>query len=164
MGLSDLLSNVPLEVGPHLERHFERVSAEASPELIGHGLAAAFRSPQTPSFAQMLENLFVHSDSLQQAELLNLMIETVGPAALTAAGGALATLLDPGARNLTTEQASAVRPEQVREIATEIERQSPEVVDRVARFYARHPTVIKTIGAAALAVVLAQMKSRLDRR
>ena len=146
------------------QSQFEKVTPQAPPDLVGAGMADAFRSNQTEPFAKMIEQLFARSNSAQQAGLLNQLLQAAGPAVLAAAGGALAKLLQPGATQVSEAQASSLRPDQVREIAAAAEAQSPNVMDQLGRFYADHPTLIKTIGGAALVVVLAQMKRRLENR
>ena len=112
----------------------------------------------------MVESLFSRSNSTQQAGLLNQILQAAGPAVMAAAGGALTKLLQPGTNQITAAQASSLRPEQVRDIAAAAQQNSPSVMDQVGRFYADHPTLIKTIGGAALTIVLAQMKRRMDNR
>ncbi|PMQ05872.1 hypothetical protein DyAD56_06400 [Dyella sp. AD56] len=60
-----------------------------------------------------------------------------------------------GANQVTTEQASHLNVTDVEQIAGQAERASPGVVDQVGLFYARHSALIKTLGGAALPVVLA---------
>ncbi|MEJ7618375.1 MAG: hypothetical protein WKF30_15740 [Pyrinomonadaceae bacterium] len=45
----------------------------------------------------------------------------------------------------------------MQEIAAEAEQRDPSIVDRVSDLYAEHPTLIKTLGGAALAVILAKL-------
>lgn len=146
------------------EPHFDKVTPQAPPDLVGEGVAEAFRSKQTEPFPKMVEGLFSRSNSTQQAGLLNQILQAAGPAVLAAAGGALSKLLQPGTSQVTAAQASSLRPEQVREIAAAAEQQSPSVMDQLGRFYADHPTLLKTLGGAALVVVMAQMKRRLENR
>ena len=164
MSLLDLLSKA-LSQGStaNPEPHFDQVASQAAPGMVGDGVAEAFRSDQTEPFPQMVQNLFSRSDSTQQAGLLNKLIQAAGPVALGAAGGVLAKMLKPGQTELTADQASALRPEQVHDIAVAAQNNSPSVMDQVGNFYAEHPTLIKTLGGAALMIVLARMKNRLDK-
>ena len=52
-------------------------------------------------------------------------------------------------------------PEQVQEIATHAQQKDPSVVDKIGGMYAQHPQLIKTLGSAALAVVLAGVANRM---
>ncbi|VTU14233.1 hypothetical protein SRS16CHR_00990 [Variovorax sp. SRS16] len=156
MGLLDVLQQV---VGGNAEKHFDEVAQNASPDQLGAGLAAAMRSDQTPPFSQMVGHLFGQSSASQQAGVLNQILATLGPAALSAAaGGALGRVLPPGQTQLTPDQASQLSPAQVTEIAAHAEQAHPGVVDQVSQFYAQHAGLIKVLGGAALAVTLAKMK------
>jgi hypothetical protein len=159
MGLLDVLSQLAGNVAadPHL--HFDQVAQQASPDQLGQGLAAAFRSDQTPPFAQMVGQLFGQSNGSQQAGMLNQIIAALGPAALSGvAGGALGNLLAPGQTQVTPDQAAQLSPAQVQEIAAHAEQHQPGIVDQMGRFYADHPTLVKTLGGAALALILTRMK------
>ena len=156
MGLLDLLQQA---IGGNAEAHFDKVVQNASTDQLGAGLAAAMRSDQTPPFGQMVGQLFGQSTPAQQAGVLNQILATLGPAALsTAAGGALGRVLTPGQAQLTPDQASQLSPAQVAEIAAHAEQAHPGVLDQVGQFYAQHAGLIKMLGGAALAVTLAKMK------
>jgi hypothetical protein len=156
MGLFDLLQQA---VGSNPEAHFDQVAQNASTEQLGAGLAAAMRSEETPPFSEMVGKLFNASSSEQQAGMLNQVLATLGPAALSAAaGGALGRALAPGQTQLTPEQASQLTPAQVTEIAAHAEQAHPGIVDQVSQFYALHAGLIKMLGGAALAITLAKMK------
>ncbi|HSO73404.1 MAG TPA: hypothetical protein VLU47_01080 [Blastocatellia bacterium] len=71
------------------ETDFDEVARQVPPEVLGNGIAQAFRSDQTPSFGDMIGNLLGGSNSQQRAGLLNQLIQAVGPAVLSGvAGGA----------------------------------------------------------------------------
>src|SRR5207253_9368051 len=61
---------------------FEQVAAAAPRNTLGESLSEAFRSDQTPPFANILSNLFGSSNGQQQAGLLNTLIAAVGPGVL----------------------------------------------------------------------------------
>jgi hypothetical protein len=156
MGFLDLLQQV---VGANADAHFDQVAQNASADQLGAGLAAAMRSDETPNFGEMVGQLFGGSSSQQQAGVLNQILATLGPAALSAvAGGALGRMLAPGQTQLTPEQASQLTPAQVTEIAAHAEKAHPNIVDQVSGFYAQHAGLIKTLGGAMLTVTLAKMK------
>ena len=54
-------------------------------------------------------------------------------------------------------QASTLTPEQVQVIASHAEQSNPGIVDQLSGFYAKHPTLVKTLGSAALSIALAKM-------
>jgi hypothetical protein len=69
----------------------------------------------------------------------------------------------PDATQLSASDLSQLTPGQVRELATEAQRQDPGVLDRVGAFYAEHPEVVKVLGGAALAIALGQIATRMRR-
>ncbi|MGI9025400.1 MAG: hypothetical protein ACR2GP_07430 [Burkholderiaceae bacterium] len=149
--------------------HFDEVAQAAEPEAIGDGVAAAFRSDQTPPFPDMVSQLFGRSNGQQQAGVLNQLLGSLGPGLLSGvAGGVLGRMLGGGGRGndpsttpaLTPEQASQLTPEQVRELATHAEQHDPSIVDKVGSFYGRHPQLVKSLGGIALAVILGRMARR----
>lgn len=139
---------------------FDQVAQNAPRASVAQGVTEALRSDQTPPFPQMVSQLFGQSDPTQRAGMLNQLLRGVGPSLVAALGsGALGKLFDgkdtPAA--ITPEQAAAMTPEQVREIAERAEQDNPSIVDRMGDFYAEHPTLVKTIGGAALAIVLGRV-------
>ena len=147
---------------------FDEVARQVPPDVLGNGIAQAFRSDQTPSFGTMIGSLLGGSNSQQRAGLLNQLIGAVGPTLLSGiAGGALGRLLQ-GARGaakptLTPGDAEQLTPQQVQEIAVAAEKQDPSVLDRVGAYYAQHPELVKILGGTALAIALGQMATRMKR-
>lgn len=151
----------PHENTHRAEQDFEQVSSTAPPDLLAGGLAHAFRSDQTPPFGNMLGQLFGQSNGSQRANILTTLLQAAGPAiasgALTHGGlGRLGDLFKSG-QPITPEAADQVSPQAVEEIAKEAEKHDPNVVDRVSDFYSQHPTLVKGLGAAALAVLMSKM-------
>ena len=170
MGLMDILqqyANPAPGFNPDTAHaHFDEVSNNAPPEILGKGLGDAFRSDRTPPFGQMVGQLFGHSNPHQRAGVLNELLSSIGPGVLSALGGGmLGRLLAPAANSrvpqVTPEQASQLSTEQVQEIATHAEQKDPSIVDKVGGIYAQHPQLVKTLGSAALAVVLAGVANRM---
>jgi hypothetical protein len=153
------------------ETDFDEVARQVPPEVLGNGIAQAFRSDQTPSFGDMIGNLLGGSNSQQRAGLLNQLIQAVGPAVLSGvAGGALGRLLQGMQGNggqaqpqLTPSDTQQLTPEQMREIAVAAEKKDPSVLDKVGEYYAQHPELVKMLGGAALAIALGQMATRMRR-
>jgi hypothetical protein len=139
---------------------FDQVAQNAPRAAMAQGVTEALRSDQTPPFAQMVSQLFDKSDATQRAGMLNQLLRGVGPGLLASvAGGALGNLFrgseQPAA--ITPEQAAVMTPEQVKQLAEEAEKENPSIVDRMGDFYAENPTLVKTIGGAALAIVLGRI-------
>jgi hypothetical protein len=169
MGLMDQLTDVlkqyaggSTQVPSNVNEHFDQVAQVAPPSSIAEGIAEAFRSNQTPAFGQMLSSLFGQSNGEQKAGMLNQLVSSLGPGALSqlAGGGVLAGLLGGGAKAITPEQAQDVSPDLVQQLATHAEKSDPSIVDKASAFYAQHPTLVKTLGGAALSIALTRLAQR----
>jgi hypothetical protein len=145
---------------------FDQVAQNASRPAMAQGVTEALRSDQTPPFPQMVSQLFDKSDATQRAGMLNQLISGIGPGLLSSiAGGALGGLFrgNEAPAAVTPEQAATMSPEQVREIAEKAEQENPSIVDRMGDFYAEHPQLVKTIGGAALAILLGRVAQGMQR-
>lgn len=144
---------------------FDKVAQAAPQSAVADGLAAAFRSNDTPPFPQMLGQLFGQSNGQQRAGILNTLIGAVGPTVLSQivarrGGAGLAGLLGGGGQQeVSPDVAQQVSPEAVQEIAQHAEQKDPSIIDTVSGIYAAHPQLIKTLGAAALTIALAKVAS-----
>jgi hypothetical protein len=153
---------------------FDQLAQSAPPAALSDGLAAAFRSDQTPDFGQMAANLFSNSGSTQRAGILNTLLRAAGPTILSQVlsrgggnvgspggiGGLLDKLRGGHQPEVTPEQAEQISPEAVQQIAQQAQDKDPSIIDRVSDFYAEHPTLIKSLGAAALTIALAKIAQR----
>ncbi len=172
MGLLDQLSGVlsqyqsgSAQAPAEVHEHFDQVAQAAPQGVIAEGLAAAFRSNETPAFGQMLGSLFSQSSGEQKAGMLNQLLASAGPGVLsqlTGGGGALAGLLGgaAGGAPISPEQAQQISPEAVQQLAAHAEKADPSIIDKASSFYAEHPTLIKTLGGAVLSVALAKVAER----
>ncbi len=164
-GAAPARSNVPND--------FDQIAQTAPQSEIADGLAAAFRSDQTPEFGKMAAQLFSNSNGQQRASILNTLISVAGPMILSQvlsrrtdsnSGGGLSGVIDMLTKGhqteITPEQADQIPPDAVEEIAAQAEKKDPSVIDLVSNFYAEHPTLVKTLGAAALTVALSQIAKR----
>jgi len=152
----------------NVDQDFDQFTQAAPQSVLADGLAAAFRSNQTPPFGQMLGQLFGQSNGTQRASILNTLISTLGPtviAQVLANRGAsgLAGLLSGGQREVTPEMAEQVPAEAVQELAAQAEQKDPSIIDMASNFYAEHPTLVKGLGAAALTIALAKVASNQQR-
>ena len=146
---------------------FDQVAQNAPRSAMAQGVTEALRSDQTPPFPQMVSQLFDKSDPTQRAGMLNQLLGSLGPGLLSSvAGGALGNLFRGGndaPAAITPEQAATMTPEQVKQLAEEAEKENPSIVDRMGDFYAENPTLVKTIGGAALAIVLGRIAQGMQR-
>lgn len=147
--------------------HYDEVAHSAPPEIVAHGVADAFRDQSTPSFAETVGKLFGHSNPQQQAGVINQLLHSIGPGVVAMLGGILGRSSPRASADvvpqLTPEQAAALTPDQVKEIATRAQKDDPAVLDKIGGFYAQHPQLVKTLGSAALAVALAGIANRMRR-
>ncbi|HWT03315.1 MAG TPA: hypothetical protein VN256_23885 [Pyrinomonadaceae bacterium] len=157
---------------------FNQVAQNAPQPALADGLAAAFRADETPEFGQMTANLFNNSNPQQQAGLLNMLLRYAGPAILSritgggggggsalggGGGGGLSDLINifkGGQQEVTPEQAQQIPPEAVQEIADKAQKEDPSIIDRISDFYAEHPTLVKSLGAAAMTILLSRLAQR----
>jgi hypothetical protein len=167
MGLLDILqqyANPATAPTGNVHQHFDQVAQQASPQDLGDGVAAAFRSDATPPFGQMIGNLFGQSNPQQRAGILNQLVQVLGSGALSSvAGGVLGRVLGGSGNQtptITPEQAQQVSPADAAAIAEHAEKKDPSILDRAGEFYAQHPQLVKGLGAAALAIVLGRMRSQ----
>lgn len=147
---------------------FHQMAAGAPADLLTEGLAAMFRSDQTPPFGQMAGQLFGNAAPDQQAGMLNQLIGGMGPGLLSsliggAGGTGLAAAVSQLSRtggSVSPEQAAKLTPDEVGQLASHAEQQEPGIIDRMSSFYAEHPGLVKTVGGAALSIALARMAQR----
>jgi len=139
---------------------YDRVAHEVPRQDLSDGIAHVFNSPETPPFEQMVGGLYGQSTPNQKAGMLNQILASLGPnagALLSQAG--LSGLLGAG-ENVTPQQAQQVSPQSVEVLAQNAAKKNPTIVDQAANFYAQHPTLVKSIGAGALALLLSRMSRR----
>jgi hypothetical protein len=158
-------SDDPNNVPDSVDADFDRFSRIAPSSSVSEGLAEAFRSRQTPPFASMLSQLFGRSPSNQKTNVLNALIATLGPALVSqllakhGANGAAQELQADGTR-ISSEVVEQIPVNSIEEVAAEAEKRDPSIVDRVSKFYAEQPALIKTLGGLALTVAMAKVAQR----
>lgn len=170
----------PVRPPETVDTDFDVLAQQAPPEAISEGLSAAFRSDQTPEFAQMASQLFGRASGSQRAGMLNALLAAVGPMVLqqilsrrqrgpsTAApgqsgglGGLLGNILrGDGPPRVSPEVAEQVSTQEVEEIAREAEKKDPSVIDRISEVYAQQPELLKVLGSVALGVALGKMAQK----
>lgn len=144
----------------NVQQDFHQVAQQAPREHLASGLAEAFRSNQTPPFAEMLANLFGQSNGEQRAGILNKLLAAAGPTLGGGIGGELAGLLQGGA-NVTPGQAQQVPPDAVKQLADHAQQRDPSIIDEVSQFYSQHPRVVEGLGAGALALIMSHVSKRI---
>jgi hypothetical protein len=157
MGLLQRYENPAAANSSNAAQDFEQVAQNAPQSHLAAGLAEAFRSDQTPPFAQMLGRLFTNSNGTQKAGILNELLPALGAGGST---GILQGLLGGGSQ-VTPEQAQQVPPQDVQRLAEHAQQRDPSIVERASSFYAQHPGLVQSLGAGALALMMSHMSRRL---
>ena len=162
MGLGNIVGALESMAGGsgNLEQAFSQVAGQAGQGGLAAALSHAFNSDQTPPFGQMLGSLFGNSDPDQKAGLLNQLAQSVGPQLLASGAlGSLGSLLGSGTP-ITADQAAQVDPADVQAAAEHVQKHNPSIVDEASSFYSQHPTLVKGLGAAALALMMSHMSNK----
>jgi hypothetical protein len=143
----------------NVEQHFDQVSQSVPSSSIADGVAAALHSGQAGSFADAASKLFANGNGAQQASMLSGLLASAGPSVLSQFANSnpnspLAALARAGQSALTSQQAASVPASDVAAVAQQAHSQDPSIIDRMSQIYAQHPTLIKTLGAAAMTVAV----------
>jgi hypothetical protein len=145
----------------NVQQDYEHVAETVPSSHLADALSEAFRSGETPPFAQMLSNLFANSNPDQRAGILNRLLSTVGPGVLASGAlGSLGGLLRGDNPRVSTEQANQVSAEAVQQLAEHAEKQNPSVIDQAGRFYSQHPKLVQALGAGSLALIMSHLSKR----
>lgn len=144
--------------------HFHQVAQAAPTSELASGLSAMFHSDKTPPFPQMIGQLFSNSNGTQRASLLNALLSG------GAASGILSQLSQTAGLSLpaglgstapvTPQVAEKVTPEMAQQAAAQAAQHDPSIVDRISEIYAQHPTLVRTLGAAAMSIALSHLARR----
>ena len=162
MGILDDLGNLAKQFSSgavsetDVHKAYDQTAGNVPQQSLADALSHTFNSDQTPPFEQMLSNLFQQSTPDQKAALLNRLAAAVpgGLASLAAAAGLKGV---PSGGDVSPQQAQQVTPQQVQTIAQQAAKKNPTIVDQAAGFYAQHPTLVKAIGAGALALLMSRI-------
>ena len=164
MGLLDdmkgLLTQYASDAAPSGDAgtHFQQVAQSVDSGTLAQGIAAAMRSDQTPPFAQLVSRLFASGSGDQKMAMLNTLLSNVSPEQRAQ----LASLI-PGlgsTASVTSDQAATVSPNAVQNLAQQVEQHNPGIVDQMSALYAAHPTLVKTLGTAAMMIAIRKIAER----
>ncbi|MDB6109924.1 MAG: hypothetical protein JWR69_1674 [Pedosphaera sp.] len=157
----------PQQPPENVHADYDNIASNVPPETLAHGLSHAFRSNETPPFGQMVSQLYSHGNTQQRTGLLSTLLGSVGPtglSSLAARGPGLSSLLSAfrggGQNQITPAQADQLSPQEVEALASHAEKQNPSIIDQVSGFYSQHPTLVKTLGAGALTLMMAKMAAK----
>ena len=145
----------------NVQQDYEQAADTVPSSHLADAVSEAFRSDQTPPFAQMLRSLFANSNPDQRAGILNQLLSAFGSSGLATGGlGSLGGLLRGGNANVNAEQANQVSPDDVQQLAERAEKQNPSIIDQAGRFYSQHPQLVKALGAGSLALIMSHLSKR----
>ena len=138
--------------------HFDQVASAVPTNVLADGLAHAMASSQTPPLGQIVSSLFNQANPAQRAAVLNQLMTALGPAAVAAAtGGALGT---GTSTSVSPQQAQQVSPATIGQLADRAQAADGDIVNQLSAFYAQHPTLVKSLGVGALALVMSHISNR----
>ena len=138
-------------------QHFDQVTQAVDRGTLSQGVAAALRSDQTPPFAQIASQLFASGSAEQKLAMLNTLLSSVSPDQRAQLSQWIPGL---GSGPITAGQAAAVPPDAVQTIAKHAETHNPTIVERMSELYAAHPTLVKSLGSAAMMVAMRAIAQR----
>jgi hypothetical protein len=140
-----------------IQNAFDQFSQGASRSDMASALMGAFGSNETPAFGNMLGSLFGNASGDQKAGLLNTILAAAGPAllsqVLSGRGMNLSSLMG-GQQQFTPEMAQQIPTEALEDIAAQTGQNESSLIGSVSNFFAENPTLVKTLGAAAVGVAL----------
>jgi hypothetical protein len=138
--------------------HFQQVAQTVDTGTLAQGIAAAMRSDQTPPFAQLVSQLFAAGSSDQKAAMLSTLLSSISPAQASQLSSLIPGLT--GATTPTGAQAAAVPPSAVETIAKQVEQHDSGIVEKMSTLYAAHPTLVRTLGSAAMMIAMRKIAER----
>jgi hypothetical protein len=139
--------------------HFQQVAQSVDSGTLAQGIAEAMRSNDTPPFAQMVSQLFSSGSPDQKTAMINTLLSSMSPDQR-----AQLSSLVPGlsAVSATTgaSAAASLSPAAVQTLAQHVETHDAGIVDRMSALYAAHPTLVKTLGTAAMMIARRKIAER----
>ena len=140
--------------------HFQQVAQSVDSGTLAQGIAAAMRSDQTPPFAQLISQLFASGSGDQKMAMINTLLSSVSPeqraqlsSMIPGLGAVVGTAGTPSA-------AATVSPAAVQTLAEHVEQHDAGIVDKMSALYAAHPTLVKTLGSAAMVIAMRHIAAR----
>ena len=130
---------------PDVLDDFNDIVKRAPEEAIAQAMAAAFRTEENASFADIVADLFSYSDAELRAGVVNILVSYIGRDTKRVLSNAGLFVLDPDSRQVTEEMTTHLSAEAIGVIAAEAEQRDSCVVDKVSAFYARHTAVVSKL-------------------
>src|SRR5438477_120471 len=129
----------PNELFPNIEDDFTTLTDRAPKKAIENGLIAAFRDENTRAFADMVVDLFTHSDAPQRAGLLMVLVPYISRESKTVLADGGLFDFPVGSLQIRPDRMMEISHEAVFLIASEAERRHRSgTIEAVSAFYAYH--------------------------
>ncbi len=162
--VKSLLSSAAAGASPAGEpgAHFEQFAQSVDPTTLAQGIAASIRSDDTPPFAHLMSQLFSSASDDQKSTIVNTLLSSVTPDQRAH----LSTLI-PGMgtdASVSSEHAATMSPADIQSLAHGVEQHDAGIIDKMSALSAAHPTLIKTLGAAALTMAMRHIASQQNQR
>jgi len=164
MGLLDSVKSLLAQYGSggaptgDAAAHFQQVAQSVDSGTLAQGIAAAMRSDETPPFARLVSQLFASGSSDQKLAMLDTLLSAVSPQQR-----AQLSALIPGLDAAGTTggiQPAAISPAAVQTLAQHVEQHDSAIVEKMSSLYAAHPTLVKTLGTAAMMIAMRTIAER----
>jgi len=139
--------------------HFDQLAKSADPGMLASGISAAMRSDQTPAFADIVSQLFASGSASQKAGMLGALLSAAPPDQRAQLAGML-TGGAPADLSLNEQHVAGLSPQDVASMARTVEERNPGIIDTMSSFYAQHPTLVKTLGTAAMMIAMRKIAER----
>jgi hypothetical protein len=136
-------------------QHFDQVAQAVDHSTLATSIGSMIRSSETPGFGQIAGQMFGNANGDQKATMLNTLLAGAGPAVLSQLSGLIPGLT--GGTAITPQQAQAIPPATVTNIAEQAHAQNPSIIDQMSSIYAAHPTLVKTLGTGAMMIALREI-------
>ena len=142
--------------------HFQQVAQSVDSGTLAGGIAEALRSDKTPPFAQMVSQLFASGSGEQKTAMLNTLLSAIPSNQRSTIASMIPGLGATAAQG--TPRPDSVSASDVQKLAQHVETQNPTIVDKMSELYAAHPTLIKTLGAGAMAIAMRKIAEFSQKR
>ena len=126
--------------------HYDQIASQVPRSQLGAAIGPALASLGGSQVQQSVSNSASQMDSQQRGNLVQTLLGGLGGAA--GAGGILSQLgVNPSVQN----DPQSASPDEVGRLAAHAQSNNPDVFHRAMSFYSEHPTLVKALGAAAIA-------------
>jgi hypothetical protein len=139
--------------------HFQQVAQSVDSGTLAQGIAAAMRSDETPPFAQTVSQLFSSGSADQKMAMVSTLLSSVSPEQRAKLSSMIPGLSAASAAT-GASAASTLSPAAVQTLAQHVEQHDAGIIDKMSALYAAHPTLVKTLGSAAMMVAMRKIAER----